>query len=361
MKTLILASILALCPFPTPEEGISDVTAICNRVADWQMEHHDLATHNDMHWTNGCLFRGMLEWGLATSNKGLTDYVLKLCTKEKFALLDRPYHADDIAVGMAYIQLYRLFHDPAMIQPLKERAFWVASHPSDVTMSRRHDRWKERWTWCDALYMGAPVYTALSVITGEQVYMDYMLHEFKACTDSLYDRDEHLYYRDCRRIPLREPNGRKQFWSRGNGWAVGALVQVLQSLPDGHPERPYFENLFIEMCNALLALQDRNGIWHSSLLDPDTFPGPETSGSTLFVYSFAWGVNHGYLPDSIFGGAISRGWKALCGCVHEDGMLGYVQKIGSAPGPAGYEDTQVYGAGSFLLAGTEVLKYLSER
>ena len=38
------------------------------------------------------------------------------------------------------------------------------------------------------------------------------------------------------------------------------------------------------------------------------------------------------------------------------GKLGYVQPIGAALDMVGFDDTEVFGVGAFLLAGSEVLK-----
>ena len=71
-----------------------------------------------------------------------------------------------------------------------------------------------------------------------------MLHlckkEFEECTDSLYDRNEHLYYRDCSKRVLREPNGAKQFWARGNGWVLAAFPLILENLPEEYLKRDYY-------------------------------------------------------------------------------------------------------------------------
>ena len=47
----------------------------------------------------------------------------------------------------------------------------------------------------------------------------------------LYDKEEHLFYRDHRYFAKREANGKKVFWGRGNGWVLGGLVEILQALP----------------------------------------------------------------------------------------------------------------------------------
>lgn len=57
-------------------------------------------------------------------------------------------------------------------------------------------------------------------------------------------------------------------------------------------------------------------------------------------------------------GAVLNGWKAMASYVTENGMLGYVQPIGAAPGKAWADKTEVYGTGAFLSAGYEVYKML---
>ena len=42
--------------------------------------------------------------------------------------------------------------------------------------------------------------------------------------------------------------------------------------------------------------------------------------------------------------------------VHSDGKLGYIQPVGAAPKAAGFDATDVYGVGAFLLAGSELYK-----
>ena len=55
---------------------------------------------------------------------------------------------------------------------------------------------------------------------------------------------------------------------------------------------------------------------------------------------------------------VQKAWIALNGCVQPDGMLGYVQKIGAAPDKVNETSTEVYGAGAFLLAGSQLYKHL---
>ena len=243
-----------------------------------------------------------------------------------------------------------------MLRPAMERAWWVATHPSDAPLNKLDPVGKdERWSWCDALFMAAPVYAALYQITGEEEYVRYMDSEFKECADSLYDKEDHLFYRDCKRIPLKEPNGAKQFWGRGNGWVFAAIPSILQNLPLEYPGRDYYIDMFCELADAIVAAQDENGAWHSSLLDPVAYPLPETSASAFFCYGLAWGLNNGILAGRAYRKALQRGWESLVQAVNPDGKLGYIQPVGAAPkGNVGINSTDVYGVGAFLLAGGEI-------
>ena len=153
----------------------------------------------------------------------------------------------------------------------------------------------------------------------------------------------------------REPNGRKVFWSRGNGWVLAGLARVLQYLPPDYAGRARFVALFQEMAQRIAGLQGPDGYWRASLLDPDSRPIPETSGTGFFTYALAWGVNAGLLGHE-YEPVVRRGWSALVGAVQPGGMLGYVQQVGAEPGYTGPDQTEIYGSGALLLAGSEVYR-----
>jgi unsaturated rhamnogalacturonyl hydrolase len=118
-----------------------------------------------------------------------------------------------------------------------------------------------------------------------------------------------------------------------------------------------------DMLKALLPLQRSDGFWNASLKDSTHFGGKELSGTALFTYGMAWGINNGYLNKKEYLPAVLKAWNALAAdCVHEDGALGYVQGTGKEPKdgqPVTYTskpDFEDYGLGCFLLAGTEVYK-----
>ena len=117
------------------------------------------------------------------------------------------------------------------------------------------------------------------------------------------------------------------------------------------------------MCNALLPLQRTDGFWNVSLTDSTDYGGKELTGTALFVYGFAWGINKGLLDKKKYTPSVSKAWKTLLkDCVHKNGMLGYVQSTGKEPKdgqPVTFDkipDFEDFGLGCFLLAGSEVYK-----
>lgn len=162
-----------------------------------------------------------------------------------------------------------------MIAPLREKFDVILANPSktqSLEYAKREDpKARENWAWCDSLFMGPPTWVRLYAATDDSRYLDFAVTNWWRTTDFLYDKDEHLFFRDSTFFKKREANGKKVFWSRGNGWVVGGLVRVLQYLPTNHPEPPRFEQLFKDMAGQILACQQTDGLWRASLLDLENY------------------------------------------------------------------------------------------
>jgi unsaturated rhamnogalacturonyl hydrolase len=146
-------------------------------------------------------------------------------------LVNGHYHADDHAVAQTYAELYLQLREPKMIQALRARFDDILAHPRTGTLDFTAAGNQERWSWCDALYMAPPAWLRLWTVSGDQRYLDFAVREWWATSDYLYDKDEHLYYRDSNAFGKHEANGAKVFWGRGNGWVMGGLVRMLEFLP----------------------------------------------------------------------------------------------------------------------------------
>jgi rhamnogalacturonyl hydrolase YesR len=244
-----------------------------------------------------------------------------------------------------------------MLAPTKERFDWILANRPTTSLSfdkKVNPKSQERWSWCDALFMAPPAWARLWKATGEQRYLDFAVEEWWATSDYLYDKEEHLYFRDSSLFEKREANGKKIFWSRGNGWVMGGLVRMLELLPADHASRPRFVQQFREMADKVITLQQPDGFWRASLLAPEHYPMQETSGTGFYTYALAWGINQGLLDRAKFEPAVRKAWAALASCVNADGKLTHVQPVGFTPVTFDAENSEPFGVGAFLLAGSEV-------
>ena len=334
-----------------------DVLSVMERVADWQLTHP--SAHPATDWTQGAGDAGMMALASISGDQKYRDTLLAMGEANGWKPGSHMYLADDLAVGQTYADLYFLYRDPKMIAPLRTRLEAILSAPPEVQSLDFHqpyDQVSQLWSWCDSLFMAPPVWMRLFAATGDERYLDFAVKNWWRTTDYLYDPGEHLYFRDSTYFDRREANGKKIFWSRGNGWVMAGLVRMLQLLPASHPSRARFQQLFQEMAEAILKDQQPDGLWRSSLLDPDSYPLKETSGSGFYAYALAWGVNQGLLEGAKFKPAIRKAWTALTGCVDAEGKLTHVQPIGSDPKTFADDSTEVYGVGAFLLAGSELYR-----
>lgn len=336
---------------------------IMKRVADWQINHPNSgAVKDELDWTRAPLYMGMVDWAEIAEkedrDKTYYDWLLRIGRRNHFQMGKWMYHADFIAVGQSFIDLYIKYGDRKMVAPVMARANWVVENPAQTSLKLDYSRVEtlDRWSWCDALFMAPPVYAKLYSLTGDRKYLDFLNREYKASYEYLYDKDAHLFYRDARYFAQREANGEKVFWGRGNAWVVAGLAEILKVLSPNETSRKFYEELFVELAERLAELQSPDGYWHASLLDPKSYPSPETSATGFIVYALAYGINAGLLERDTYLPAVEKGWKALVGAVESDGKLGYVQPIGADPKKVTREMTEFYGVGAFLMAGCEYKK-----
>ena len=137
---------------------------------------------------------------------------------------------------------------------------------------------------------------------------------------------------------------------------LGGLSEILQALPAKDKHRRFYEDLFVTLSARVAELQSKDGYWHASLLDPESYPSPETSATGFIVYALAYGINEGLLDKDKFTPVVVKGWQAMLDAVSAEGKLGYVQPIGADPRKVTREMTEVYGVGAFLLAGNQIYK-----
>lgn len=353
---------------PNPKE----VLKITEKVANWQIatfeemgkyralpapenrkKWHNRNKHHELDWTNAALYSGMFQLSEVSHYTKYINWLLEIGDRNKWHLYKRLYHADDHAVGQMYLNLHQnpRLKGIANIKPLKKQ------FDSILNSDKANDY---HWDWCDALFMAPPVWARLAKVTKDNKYLEFMDSQYHKAYGELWDKEEQLFFRDKSYLDKREKNGNKIFWSRGNGWVFGGLALMIPDLPKNWEGRDFYESTFKEIAETLVKTQREDGTWSAGLLGGlDVYENVETSGTSFFTFGIAWGIRHGLLDKATYEPVLFKAWKALTTCVNKDGMLGYVQPIGAAPGESFKDYTEVYGIGAFLAAGSEMYNYLN--
>ena len=342
-----------------PKPDIFAATSIKDAMraaATWQIAHPNHAAND---WTNGAFYAGVFAACETTKDQTLWDAMMAMGESLEWKPGKRVDHADDIAISQTFIDLYRIKRDRRLIQPTIDQVDAMRKGLPG-TEAQKHGI---TWWWCDALFMGPPTLAKLSATLNDPAYLTLSDRLFDETYNRLFDRAEHLFARDDSYLisaageGKREANGKKVFWSRGNGWVAGGLVRLLKELPTAHPTRARYLALYKEMMARVVQLQQADGLWRSSLLDPDAYPGGEASGSGFYAYALAWGINNGELDKTTYEPAVRKAWVGMNTLLLADGHVGWVQPIGADPRrDFTAESWEVYGTGAFLLAGSEVIK-----
>ncbi len=312
-------------------------------------------------WVPGVLWAGVADLSHLSTKSTYTDALDQMGETFLWTPRFRPkalYNADDLCICQAFMDAYARKNDPARLAPSQSRIGAVSDHiehqeTPDVAGSRENQL---TWWWCDALFMAPAGHARLSALTKDPRYLDAMDTEWWRTADLLYDKQEHLFFRDKSFFGKVTRNGKKIFWSRGNGWVFAGLARTLPYIPATYPDRARYVVIFKEMAARLAGLQQPDGTWWPSLLDPGDSPGSETSGTALDCFAFAWGINNGLLDSATYLPVAMKAWAALLAARRPDGLLGYVQAVGASPGPVTANGTQLYATGAFLMAACELSK-----
>jgi rhamnogalacturonyl hydrolase YesR len=288
---------------------------------------------------------------------------------------------DSIKAGETYFDLHAFDHT-ASLAAMDVR---MASDLAYLPVSR--------YDWIDALFMGLPDWTRWAKRTGDAAYLNkldalYTWARDRGATSErcarvtapqagLFDAGQALWYRDCTFVGAKDVRGLPIFWSRGNGWVVAALAQVVDSLPSGDLRGTKYATMLRTMAARLLQLQGRDGLWRASLADSALYPQPESSGTGLITYALAYGVRAGILDAPTYLPAIARAWNGLTALsLKGAGFLTNCQPQGVGPATpytaaapripptstsAGTlnADSPPFCVGAFLLAGEEVARLTS--
>lgn len=357
-----------------------------NRVNHYRLQN-PWTDKEDYNWKRGTYYTGVMAAYQAT---GDIQYLKQANSwGEKYGWDIPEVEMSWDASGVNVLTCAQTWLESYMIEPYKEKVEPVIAHLDAPDNPKNPVTKPDTWyhesgrRYVDGLFTGPPALAMLYSITGDQKYVDWLEAMFWDVHKHLYDQDANLYYRDYRfdsdnkdKVPKKyfrpdsvprpharetyayqlTPNGKKVFWSRGNGWAFAGIARILKYLPNDYPGRDNYLSVFTDMAKSLKDRQSEDGYWRMNLDDPEDYPYPETSGTAFFTYGMAMGINNGWLPSDDYRHLVEKAWKALGDAVSPEGKVQWGQPVAGGPYRIYQEDSHEYVSGMFLLAASEIYK-----
>ena len=327
------------------------IVPLLHRVNDWQVAHPRMKP-DDRNWERGTWYTGVMAAYKATGDEKFLQQALEWGKQHQWQVGTEKQGANRLFCVETWAELYFVKKDQAMIAPAIE---WLSTVASNSPAGAKVWYLEGGRRYADSLY-GACALAMMAKATGNKQFLACVHDFFWDVHAELFDKDDGLFYRDKRFIGQTTKNGKKIFWSRGNGWVLGGIVRILEYLPEDDPQRPRYVELLKTMSAAIAKRQGADGLWRPNLDDPDDVALPESSGTGFFCYGIAWGINHGLLDRATYEPVVKQAWAGLVKNVSPEGQVQWGQPVGDRPVNLQPTQTHEYVTGTFLLAGSEMLK-----
>ncbi|MBN1818858.1 MAG: glycoside hydrolase family 88 protein [Sedimentisphaerales bacterium] len=324
----------------------------------------------------GVTYAGMLNAGRATGDDRFTDYVGKrLAFIKTVADHYRQVNQDGEGTPVRSVLQPRALDDAgsmcaAMIKaeqaglvsglrPMIQNYIDYISNDQfrleDKTLAR--NRPLPNTLWLDDLFMSVPALARMGNLTGQGRYYDDAVTQVRQFADRMFVREKGLFMHGWVQGMEVHP---AFFWGRCNGWALMAMVELLDVLPESHQGYGLVLGLLQEHIRGLAARQSGEGFWHQLLDHEDSYL--ETSATAIYTYCIARAVNRGWIDAMAYGPVAQLGWNAVSTKVNDSGQVeGTCVGTGMAFDPAFYYYRPVniyaaHGYGPTLLAGAEIIE-----
>ncbi|MBE7558608.1 glycoside hydrolase family 88 protein [bacterium] len=211
------------------------------------------------------------------------------------------------------------------------------------------DHWRDNQElWVDTLFMCVPPFSTSTALTGRKQHHEESIRQLRVFETHLQNENG-LYYH-----MWDQKDGRQHgdYWARGNGWVVMALVEAMKVEPKGTATYEWLRDEYKQLIDSLVRVQDeKTGLWHTILTDSSTYL--ETSASAMYLYAYAEAERLG-LANLPYDARFRKTWEGLVPYVDD---VGRFTGVSAGTGPRderGYavkpQGTYTWGTGAFLLA-----------
>lgn len=316
--TVLLFALLASCT-TKPQQPKTDEIQVSWAVkfADAVMMRHDSLIHyngNKPKYEYDLAFLGSAIDELGNIDKKYSNYMKAYIdyfvqedgTINGHKLTD--YNIDRVRPGLNMLELYERTGDSKYKIAIETLVDQMERQPRTNSGGFWHKKIYPYQMWLDGLYMASPFLVRYAHDFNQPKWFDEVAFQLKEVYKETLDPKTGLVYHAWdesrqQRWCNPETGQSKHFWSRAAGWYMMALVDVLDYLPENHPDRQELISILNDLSEALLKVRDpKTGLWYQ-VLDQGGREGNylEASGTAMFIYTFAKGAKKAYLDNSFLG------------------------------------------------------------
>jgi unsaturated rhamnogalacturonyl hydrolase len=314
---------------PLGEEGLKPQAPWTVRVADSELKRRPdpltIDTPGEPIWnyTQGFELQGFLALWERTHDQRYFDYAKKYYeamispdgTIRRYRL--KEFNIDRVNAGKPLFILYAQTKDERYKKAMDTLREQMRRHPRTKAGGFWHKEIYPWQMWLDGLYMGAAYLAQYAAAFNEPALFDDVTKQLILMEKHSRDDKTGLLYHawdESRKQRWCDPaTGRsRHFWGRGVGWYAMALVDILDYLPESHPDRSQVIAILNRLAEAVVKVQDPfDGVWWQVLDMPNRQGNyQESTASCMFVYSLFKGVRKGYLDRKYFTPA-RKGWEGI--------------------------------------------------
>ncbi|WP_159520286.1 glycoside hydrolase family 88/105 protein [Sunxiuqinia indica] len=321
MKHLIFIAIVAILSSCSANTNKQQTEAAQEKwsvkMADAVMQRNDsLGYYNGrtrMGWSYDVALLGMAINKLGDKDPKYSDYMEAYIDQmvEKDGTIPRysmeKYNIDLINPAKNLIILYKKTGEEKYKKALGQFITQMENHPKTKSGGYWHKKRYPSQIWLDGVYMGMPFLSMYAREFDAPKWYDVATHEIELVYEKTRDPKTGLLYHawdESKEQKWADPETglSPHFWSRAMGWYVMAIVDVLDDLPEDHPDRADLIEILKNTIDALLQVRDEeSGVWYQ-VLDQGNREGNylEGSGTAMYIYAMAKGANKGYLDNKYF-------------------------------------------------------------
>ena len=269
----------------------------------WQLDHGKRLYFG---YPQGLECKAILDLWKKTGDDKYYDYVEQWCDTlindngEIHLYKIETYNIDYINPGKVLFDVYAKTGNEKYKKAMDRLVGQMKNHPKTTQGCYWHKLIYQHQIWLDGLYMGAPFLAQYGATYDQPEWIDIAVKQFLICAEHTYDAKTGLYYHawdESRNQKWADKKTGKSpnFWGRSMGWWYMALVDVLDFVPENHPDRAKLISMIDGLANTLPKYQ-KDGLWFQ-VLDKGGKEGnyQEASVSSMFMYAIAKAVNKGYI------------------------------------------------------------------